>query len=226
MATVKLGVMVSDIAGSLGAVTFRRFRGTTIVSQKQRGASRNTLFQNSAINILSPIFQEWKGLSDAVRDKWDAEALLFTFPDKFGTMRNITGRELYVKLNTNCVFAKLGRPDVNALSNVVPAVTGSLSASVSLAGNLVLASTGLFPSQRYTIQSNIRKNDAISPTYTRRKILTSITGIGDPTLVFVGFLSNYMPLAIIGNKMYFYLKIVNSSGFKSDAYLFKATVVA
>lgn len=226
MATVKLGVMISEIAGSLGAVTFRRFRGTTIVSQKQRGASRNALLQNSAINVLSPIFQEWKGLSDAVRDKWISEALLFTFPDKFGTMRNITGRELFIKLTVNCKYAGFPPPDVYALTDHVPYTPIPISTIISLSGSVTLGSSIIFSENRYTLQAEILKNNSISESYTRRKILNHQIAPESFSLVWVSFFAKNFPNAEVGDVMRFYIKRVNSSGFKSDATVWKGTIIA
>jgi len=100
MARIILGNFITDIAGSVGGTTFRRIKNGHQMYNRPIGAARSKLLNNPALLQLANISQGWQALLPADRAKWVAAALLFQFPDKFGTLRNITGYQLYIK-NTN-----------------------------------------------------------------------------------------------------------------------------
>jgi hypothetical protein len=100
MATIKLGMLVTDIAGSIGGTTFRRMKNGHQMYNKPIGAARGRLLNNPALIVLNAIASAWSGLSTGDKDEWIAAALLFLFLDKFGDPVNITGYQFYIK-NTN-----------------------------------------------------------------------------------------------------------------------------
>lgn len=119
MATAKLGIIVTEIAGTIGGVTFRRHRGTTVVGIKSVGGAKSILLQNPRLGNLRTLVNNWGLLPVATRDNWDTAALLFTFPDKFGDQRNLSGRELYLKLQGHQIVIGGGALDPTALASAI-----------------------------------------------------------------------------------------------------------
>lgn len=124
MAVIKLGALVSGIAGSIGGTTFRRGNGYISASNKSSGPSKSRLRTNAQLGGNVDIVQLWNTIGQPEKDQWNAQAQLFQFPDKFGTLRNITGRQLFIKLN-----ARRNRLGMSVPSNpaTLDSATGSLT---------------------------------------------------------------------------------------------------
>ena len=69
MAVVKLGAIITQIAGSIGGWTFRRSQGSTVVYNKPGGASKNRLLLNAAFGNLREVIQGWALLSVGLRNQ-------------------------------------------------------------------------------------------------------------------------------------------------------------
>lgn len=100
MAIMKLGAIVTDAAGSIGGTTLRRGRGNLVVYNKSRGPSLERSYNNPALIKNAHLMNSWGSLSDAEKSSWADAAALFQFPDKFGDLRYLRPRELYIKLQT------------------------------------------------------------------------------------------------------------------------------
>lgn len=106
MANIKLGAIITDIAGSIGGTTFRRTPNGIIVYNKQ-GTQIKSAFSNNAVkNKLGAILGSWGTLEPGEQNFWNDKATLFEFPDKFGNLKFLTGRQLYSKLNTQYIPTK------------------------------------------------------------------------------------------------------------------------
>lgn len=135
MAVIKLGALVTGIAGSIGGTTFRRTRTGLLAMNKSGGQSRNRARQNSILNTLRARIQAWTELTPIARGEWNDAAPNFQFPDKFGDLKTLTGRELFIKLSTRAQLVELPVPDPTALDSVIP--------SVATAGMVVVNNGGV-----------------------------------------------------------------------------------
>lgn len=100
MAVMKLGAIVTDVAGSIGGTSLRRGRGLIVAYNKPRGPSIERLYNNRALIRNSALMHSWSNLTTSEVNSWVAAAGLFQFPDKFGDLRYLRPRELYIKLQT------------------------------------------------------------------------------------------------------------------------------
>lgn len=117
MATFKLGAIITDIAGSIGGTTLKRNGSYKVIMNKSSGTSYSKSLNNRALGYLPFIFKSWSLLADEEKAAWKEQALLFTFPDKFGTLRNLSGRQLFVKLNAQRWLDTPSFVDVSAISS-------------------------------------------------------------------------------------------------------------
>ena len=99
MAKFILGAIITNIAGSIGGTTLKRARNGFVMMNKTKGASKNRLLSNPAVTQLASIFRRWSYLSQINIDSWNALAQELWFPDKFGNLKNLTGRELFIKFS-------------------------------------------------------------------------------------------------------------------------------
>lgn len=134
MAVIKLGAIVTGIAGSIGGTTFRRTREGLSAMNKSGGPSRNRARQNSILNTLRARIQAWTDLTPITRGDWNDAAPLFQFPDKFGDLKTLTGRQLFIKLSTRAQLIEEPIPDPNSLDAVIPFINSASFTIGVLAG--------------------------------------------------------------------------------------------
>lgn len=215
MATIKLSAIVTEIAGSVGGTTFRRFANGTIMQNKVSGASKNRLLNNPALPGLTTIINQWSVLAQATRDLWIAQALLFQFPDKFGILKNLSGRQLYIKLNSQAKFSGFTPPDVNTLSSLVEVTT----IKVLTLETVPFAEIELFDpidNVNISIRAEQIPNASVGFSFKKREIIfnqiINLTINVDFTTAFF----NKFPLVQIGDIFNLYIVFTNSSGFRSQ----------
>lgn len=97
MAVAKLGMIITDIAGSIGGTTLKRQSGNIAVYNKSRGPNKSILYQNKGLGRMNNARAVWRNYDNTQKEGWDSKASDFTFPDKFGVPRNITGYQLFTK---------------------------------------------------------------------------------------------------------------------------------
>lgn len=214
MATVKLGAMITAISGSVGGSTFRRTQGSTVMYNRPRGASKSRLLLNKALSQLRGTIQGWAALTQSVRDDWSTATALFLFPDKFGVMRSLNPRMFYIKLTARLKLVGLASPDPNTLDSTV-IVNKIISASIISAGVKTLEMDVANATDTYILQIERVKNDSITPTFTRRKMLKhQVLGVG-VDIVFTTEFNNRFPNSVAGEHYILYVIPQNPDGFRA-----------
>lgn len=97
MAIAQLGMIITEMAGSIGGTTLKRQGANLSIYNKSRGGNKSKLWQNKGLGRMSTVRTFWLNSSQEYKDAWVDAATRFTFPDRFGNQRNITGYQLYTK---------------------------------------------------------------------------------------------------------------------------------
>ena len=105
MAVIKLGSIVTDIAGSIGGTTFRRTTTGHAVYNKQGRQVKSAFSKASRKNQLGNVFRNWYNLSESEREQWALNASTYPLKDRFGNTKYLTGRQLFTKLNAQLLPA-------------------------------------------------------------------------------------------------------------------------
>jgi len=223
MAVIKLGSLISDIAGTVGNVTFRRTKGGHVAQVKSSGGAINTLLRNPRLGALGSLIKSWSFLDQVTRDKWKTEALNYQFPDKFGQMRNLSGRNFYFKLQGSLNVVASQDVDVDNLSSSLPLVV--IDQVNYLFNDTKIITFNSLSNFGYTlIQVQRIHNDSISPSFTRREII----GVFDNRIVtkfdITTAFSNKFPTAKVGDLFYTYITEMNDSGFRSVPIVLKNSI--
>jgi hypothetical protein len=224
MATIKLGAWITNIAGSIGGTTFRRNQNKIVVSNKTRGASRNRLLNNFALNALRTIIQAWSLLPQATRDAWATQAAIFQFPDKFGDLKNLNSRELYIKLTGHLLVVRETTPNPNTLSSVVftsPILDFVIDLPATAEMNFTIPTPGMWA----LIQIEFLSTDAVSPTFTRRKIIAFSDNPPNQTIDFGDELFEFFPFLQVGDRIRAYVTFMNTDGFRGVPQTVTTTVI-
>lgn len=225
MATFKLGAIITDIAGSIGGTTLKRNGTSSVMMNKVSGGSKNIKKINAQLNSLKYIFQRWSQMTDAQRLRWNNTALLFQFPDKFGTMRTITGRQLYTKLSSQLLPVNREVADIAFIhSNTSDFTLENFNIELNPT-HAELQIQNLGAEAIFIVQVEVSQKKLLLPQFTRRKIIAFMIGsdalgfdITDALITEYPYLSQFY-------KVRAYVTSMNIYGFRSatkyiDANLF------
>ena len=119
---LKFGAIVTDGRGKIGGHVASKNRSGAYLRTKVTPSNPNTVAQAQARGILASLSQGWGQLTDSQRQGWNDAVKEWGTTDIFGDIKNPSGINLFVKLNSNLL--SIGHPslsDVPAKSEV-PAV--------------------------------------------------------------------------------------------------------
>jgi len=171
MAKFVLGALVTNIAGSVGGTTLRRVPNGFSMYNKPKGTSTSRLLSNARLPEIGKIFQRWALLSDAERAGWNAQALLITFPDKFGNAKNLTGRQLFSKANIQLLPTGNSVNDSTSFSNEYPEfILTTYTFDVSIPAFQVTVEAPIGVGQ-VLISVEISNKQIYQPTFKSRKVI-------------------------------------------------------
>ena len=119
---LKFGAIVTDGRGKIGGHVASKNRAGAYLRTKVTPSNPNTVAQLQARSILASLSQGWSQLTDSQRQGWNDAVKEWGTTDIFGDIKNPSGINLFVKLNSNLLNVGLASlSDVPAKSEV-PAV--------------------------------------------------------------------------------------------------------
>lgn len=224
MAVIKLGAFITDIAGSVGGTTFRRIPNGISITNKTRGSSRDRLLKNKALPLLTSIVNGWSNLNIGIKNLWIQQTLNFQFPDKFGDLKNLSGRQLYIKLNSQALFNNIPPPDVTALSSVV-LVPEILSIVADTSPSIVIVLKDPINNQSINVQAQPIASKSVGFSVTNRQIFFSEFAINEDTFNLGKEFFEKFRTVQDGDFFNFYIYYTNTSGFRSQTLLERVQIV-
>ena len=216
MATFKLGAIITDIAGSIGGTTLKRNGAYKVIMNKSSGTPYSRSYNNPSLQYLPFIFKSWSRLSDEEKSAWIDQAKNYTFPDKFGTLRTLSGRQLFVKLNAQSWLDTPSFVDVNSLTSFTENFTLDKVAYGPWAPFFYMSVVGDYSShQKYYVSLEISLQPLRAPSFISRKIIGVYELLPYEEK---NILPDILKAYPFFNKSYnarLYICAVNNSGFKS-----------
>lgn len=119
MALVQLSSIVTAIKGSVGGTTYSNTRSGTAVKARLTGRKSINSKQLAALNSNKAPLVAWSELSFGPKQNWNDFASVYTFTDRFGVTKVLTGLNWFVMINYNRVFFGLAN-DTTPPAYVVP----------------------------------------------------------------------------------------------------------
>lgn len=119
MATIKLGAIITDIAGSVGGSTFRRGSNFIALYNKQRRQIKSVASPFSRLGALSNVVKTWSYMEQTDRDSWELVAGGFRFTGKFGNDKILSARQLFTKLNGQLLPTGTINLNASGISSIV-----------------------------------------------------------------------------------------------------------
>src|SRR3990170_1010056 len=105
MAKTLFGALIVDMRNKLGGHVLSKNRGGSFIRRKVSPAQPRTSYQRVVRALVTQFSRAWSGvLGDAERSAWTAFAAGHPTTDQFGQTVQLTGEQMYVRLNTVIVF--------------------------------------------------------------------------------------------------------------------------
>jgi hypothetical protein len=101
MAKIALGGGVAAISGKSGGTVFARNKGGAYMRNFVKPTNPSTVYQEEARDRLTQYSNEWRTMTDAQRESWNAWASEHPVLDRLGAAKTLTGAQAYTKINTN-----------------------------------------------------------------------------------------------------------------------------
>ena len=188
---------------------------------KQNRILRQSLFLNTKIFAIAEIIRGWRLLTQAQRDEWNRQSQFFQFPDKFGNLKTLTGRQLYVKLTSQMSVANISFVDPFTLDSTNTPITAFLSFMDFTNQSVIFVVDYSNPNSVWTVgfkPSNNRKGLEPKRQYAvgavRMNPFQSYAQLGD-------VLISQFPTAKIGDSFEAHFYGLNASGFKTETFAVK-----
>lgn len=135
MGKISYAAWVDDVAGKVGNAVFQRGRAGNIVRKRSIPINPRTTAQVAARALMSTQSKVWRTLTESQRTAWDnaAASAEWTQTDSFGNPFQLSGEQLYLKLNLNLL-------DISATPITSPPSKAEFTAIVL--GAITIAVTG------------------------------------------------------------------------------------
>jgi hypothetical protein len=134
MAQVKTSQLVDDISGKISNTVFTKSRQGLNIRKRVRGTNVRSSSQTTQRASLTSRSRGWVALTDAQRTAWNSAAGDFNKTSVLGNKYKMTGRSLYMMINSNLVFAGSSSvtspPTFTSPTNLTSASVTTLSATV------------------------------------------------------------------------------------------------
>lgn len=169
MGKIKMGAIVVDIRGKIGGSVFSKNRSGNYIRNKVTPVNAQTQAQMQQRSQLAYLSTEWRNLTQAQRDAWNAAAPNFPKTNVFGDPVTPTGKNLFTLLNANLFNtngSQINVPPIPAEVTTVPissftaeagptGVVITFSDTLSESGILVKATPPLSPGVNF-IKNKVR----------------------------------------------------------------------
>lgn len=116
----KFGAIVVAGSGKIGGHVFSKNRGGAYMRTKVTPSNPNTVAQQNVRSILSSLSQSWGSLTDAQRLAWQNAVADWSSTDIFGDIKNPSGNNLYVRLNSVLLNSGQATIDTPPLKEEMP----------------------------------------------------------------------------------------------------------
>lgn len=226
---IKFGALVTDGRGKIGGHVASKNRGGAYLRTKVTPVNPNTSFQADVRNRLTTYAQGWRGLTATQRAAWNGAVSNFQKTDIFGDLKNPSGLNLYVRLNSN-IEEGAGSAILNPPlpSSVVGPETITLTAAAGAAAISLAWTGGVIPANtawvvRATPQVSAGKS-FVKNLY--RNLVVLPAADATPTSILTEYNARFGTL-VAGQKIFVEVVAINLlTGLKSTALSTSAIVAA
>ena len=212
MANIKLGLIITDIQGSVGGSTFRRTPRGVILYNKQGTQIKSAFAAASRKNQLGNVFSAWQNLSPGEQKYWNDQATLYPQKNKFGSDVYLTGRQFFTKLSAQMLPAQepvQTSPLDDRLSKSILKKIACIPKEDMLA---IYFDTTIDDFFVYVSVYPLRKGARVKPHAHFKRTYAKFVSGSEKINIWDAFKIQY-PLAVIGDKFGANIQMCSKSGF-------------
>lgn len=215
MARIQLGALITNIAGSVGGTTFTRQRNGIVMSNKNKGQSLAKSQTNLRRVQLGYIFQMWSRLGNTKQNDWRSLAASYTFLDKFGNSKYLTGREFQIKMQSQLLPLSTDEVEPNEFNSNLPtwSMSGSTANFTDKTAQVEFLVSGGYANFMLSVDFELGYVPPIRPS--GKQILIVAGNNSDFTLSYGSILFAKYPFLTPNYGIRVYVYAVNPSGWKS-----------
>lgn len=147
---VKLGGLVSEIAGSIGGMTFQRGPNGTVARSKPLPVRRTSTYSTNTRSTLKDVNYQWSQLSQVQRDLWTVFAGTVSWFNRFGDPVTGSGYMAFLKCNLHSYSSLSDFHDFGLFTDPPVSTISALPANPSVSFN-----TGTFEMLLNSTDSNV-----------------------------------------------------------------------
>ncbi len=100
-ALIKMAHIVAEARGSIGGTVFSKNTYGAYLRAKVTPVNPSTVAQQISRNFMTTVAQTWRGITQLQRDLWNSSAVNFSRTNIFGDSVQLTGFNLFMRLNKN-----------------------------------------------------------------------------------------------------------------------------
>jgi len=104
MARVTYGALITELAGSIGGITFQKNSSGNIARLKPNMPVNVSEAQQAQNIFLSQLVASWSSLSDANKTSWNDLAVAHDHTNEWGESKTLNGFQWFVSCNLNLLF--------------------------------------------------------------------------------------------------------------------------
>lgn len=212
MANIKLGMIITDIQGSVGGSTFRRTPRGVILYNKQGTQIKSAFATASRKNQLGNVFSAWQNLSAEEKKYWNEQATLYPQKNKFGSVVYLTGRQFFTKLSAQMLPAQ--EPiQISPLDDRLSTSILQNIACIPASEVLVIAfDTAIDDFFLFVSVYPLRKGARVKPHAHFKRTYAEVINGSEEINIWYAFIEQY-PLAVVGDKFGANIQMCSYSGF-------------
>ncbi len=210
-AKIKLTAMVAEIRGKLNGTVFSRNSSGAYVRNKVTPVNPNTSFQSNVRADFTTVAQDWRDLTAAERDAWNAGVVAFTHTDIFGDNVPLSGFGLHQSLNLNLLAVSqsviTAPPLPGAVFNFTSAslaadftlqtVTVTFAPVIPAGTSILVKATAALSAGKNFVKSELRQIDVLT------------TADVSPFSIETEYIAKFGAVGAIGSKLFLELRAVD-----------------
>ncbi len=221
MAKVMFGNGIAEIRGSIAGNVYSRGSYGAYIRNRVTPSNPSTVAQQAVRAALAEVAQGWSGLTEAQREQWNTQAPNFSHTNIFGQGQNLTGFNLYGRINKNIL-------DIGGATVSVPPVVTSVTNVTSLtltadttAGTMEAAFTPAIPATQTMVVWATAPQSAgkqfVKSEY--RIIDTLLAADTTPEDLAAAYITKFGALPQVGQKVFIkFVPVITLKGLKGTGF--------
>jgi hypothetical protein len=211
MAKVLFTAVVADMRNKLNGTVFSKNRYGAYTRTKVTPVNPQTSFQSSVRSNFGTTSGAWRGLTQAQRNAWIAQAQFFPIIDIYGNSKILSGQALYQQLNRNLFTA--GQSAISSPPSPVgiPSFFTVSITSVAAGADTVTANVATVPSG-WTMIVSVTPGLTPGIGFAKNRFRILETGVLTTSAIIIttAYRARF-GTPVVGNKIFARLYLINST---------------